>query len=162
MSYCPKCQCTVYGILCLRCGGVPAEQSPAEIETDQPLVAARCYGYGPVGAAYFLRSPIHQRSLLVRFHAWQSILLWTSVAVYYAIAYVVREWLTTHSFPHGEGYLIDFVIVLLSRALVPALAVSALVASFVAAQRGDWNKLPLLGDLATLLAARGSLPPTQI
>lgn len=74
MSYCQNCQCPVDGLACQRCGGAPAAQSSGEIDPSSLRAAARCYPYGPIGAACFLKSPIHRNSFIVRFHAWQSIL----------------------------------------------------------------------------------------
>ena len=158
MSYCQNCQCPVDGLACPRCGGALAAQSSGEIDPSNLRAAARCYTYGPIGAACFLRSPIHRNSFIVRFHAWQSILLWTCLLLYYGAAHWVRALLGPIKQCCGEpqflAYLADVGIVLLSFVIVPGSAIGLGLALFAAAQRGEIKKVPLLGQLSSFLATR--------
>jgi uncharacterized membrane protein len=78
MTQCPTCQSPVEGGVCARCG-TPVAERPGPAKETGPLAeneaAALCYLFWLFTGTFFLLWPRFRRNGVVRFHAWQSILL---------------------------------------------------------------------------------------
>lgn len=117
---------------------------PAGVATTgwlkENLAAALAY-FTFVPAIVFLRLKPFNRNRLVRFHAWQSILLAISVAV---AAIVLRILFFVLSLVPRFGYLLGSLAVLVVGLGFVILWLVAVVKAF----QGELFKLPVIGDFA--------------
>jgi uncharacterized membrane protein len=121
---------------------VSAKTSP---ELSEHTASAICYFLGPITGLFFLTVAPYSRNMLVRFHAWQSILASSSLAAFYIAVIVFSQ-------------MLPWVLLSLLWFLVFGVLLGSVVLWFYLIVRTLAEErlvLPVLGALAEDFAYRG-------
>ena len=144
MAFCPSCGNAVEGRYCPKCGTAvdPAAPSagPAQVINASGLpentAAALCYLFGLVTGIIFLVLEPYSKNKLIRFHAFQSIIVFATLNVAYYAFWFVPVF----------GWIIN--------SLLAALVFILWIVSMFRAYHGEKWKVPVAGILAEKWANR--------
>ncbi|MEI9812694.1 MAG: hypothetical protein WDO18_08470 [Acidobacteriota bacterium] len=152
MAFCAQCGSEVAGSFCPKCGAkqgaaespsaTPQPLASSSAPLDENIVCAGCYLLGPLTGVLFLVMDPYKRNSTVRFHAFQSILVFVGI-------YVVFFAVGAMAFMPGIGLVFSLVTL-----LYPIVTVGLwLMLMFRAYNKERWE-LPIVGPLARNLSEK--------